>query len=115
MRFKDIQICSYFTMRFGLLWCKLSDTKAKDFWSGRIVTIDSETICHVEKKERTHQMNSDNRDIPQSPLTRFKRYRKFGFVLTDVQMAYCPSCKTQLNAGPNYVPERCSKCGQLID
>lgn len=59
-------------------------------------------------------MNSDNRDIPQSPITRFKRYRKFGFVLTEVQIAYCPSCKTQLNAGPNYVPERCSKCGQLI-
>ena len=60
-------------------------------------------------------MNSDNRDVPQSPITRFKRYRKFGFVLTEVQMAYCPSCKTQLNAGPNYVPERCSNCGQLID
>ena len=60
-------------------------------------------------------MNSDNRDVPQSPITRFKRYRKFGFVLTEVQMAYCPSCRKQLNAGPNYVPERCSKCGQLID
>ena len=60
-------------------------------------------------------MNSDNRDVPQNPLTRFKRYRKFGFVLTEVQVAYCPSCKTQLNAGLNYVPERCSKCGQLID
>lgn len=60
-------------------------------------------------------MNSDNRDVPQSPITRFKRYRKFGFVLTEVQVAYCPGCKTQLNAGPNYVPERCSNCGQLID
>ena len=60
-------------------------------------------------------MNSDNRDVPQSPITRFKRYRKFGFVLTEVQMAYCPSCRKQLNAGPNYVPERCSNCGQLID
>lgn len=53
MMFKDIQIGSYFTMRFGLLWCKISDTKAKDVWSGRIMTIDSEKICHVEKKRRT--------------------------------------------------------------
>ena len=55
MIFKDIQIGSYFSMRFGLLWCKISNTEAKDVWSGRIVTIDSETICHIEKKDRLHK------------------------------------------------------------
>ena len=60
-------------------------------------------------------MNSDKRDVPQNPITRFKRYRKFGFVLTEVQIAYCPSCRKQLNDGPKYVPERCINCGQLID
>lgn len=53
MMFKDIKIGSYFMMSFGLLWCKISDTEARDAWSGRLVAIDSETICHVEKKRRT--------------------------------------------------------------
>lgn len=53
MMFKDIKIGNYFTMSFGLLWCKISDTEARDAWSGHVVTIDSETSCHVEKKRRT--------------------------------------------------------------
>ena len=59
--------------------------------------------------------DTDKRDMPQAPLTRFKKYRKYGFVLTRHQYSYCPTCQAILNAGPNYMPERCSKCGQLID
>lgn len=59
--------------------------------------------------------SADTRDTPMEPLTRFKKYRKYGFVLTRTQYSYCPSCHAILNAGPNYMPEHCSKCGQLID
>lgn len=60
-------------------------------------------------------VGAENRDTPKEPLTRFKKYRKYGFALTQAQYAYCPSCEAMLNAGPNYMPKRCEECGQLID
>lgn len=59
--------------------------------------------------------SADTRDTPMEPLTRFKKYRKYGFCLTRAQYSYCPVCNAILNAGPNYMPDRCDKCGQLID
>ena len=45
--FSEVSVGSYFTLRKGLLWCKVSQTKAKDVWSGRIVTISPEVVCSV--------------------------------------------------------------------
>lgn len=52
---------------------------------------------------------------PEVPKTRFKKYKKYGFSLTRVQVAYCPACDHHLNAGPNFMPKRCNECGQLLD
>lgn len=56
-----------------------------------------------------------NREAPAVPLTRFKKHAKYGFALTEAQVAYCPACKHELNAGPDYMPKRCEECGQLLD
>lgn len=53
--------------------------------------------------------------IARKPRERTMRYRKFGFVITDQQCYDCPRCGEILNAGPNYQPRYCDKCGQKID
>lgn len=58
---------------------------------------------------------TENISVPAVPLTRFKKYAKYGFVLTEAQTCYCPNCTKQLNAGPNYMPETCEACGQFLD
>ena len=58
---------------------------------------------------------TDNINVPAVPLTRFKKHAKYGFALTEAQVAYCPACQKQLNAGPNYMPETCEACGQVLD
>lgn len=45
--FSEVSVGSYFTLRKGLLWCKVSRTTARDVWSGRIVTISPEVVCLV--------------------------------------------------------------------
>lgn len=49
--FSDVEIGSYFTLRKGLLWRKISQTEAKDVWSGRIVTVSPEVVCSIRIKE----------------------------------------------------------------
>ncbi len=53
--------------------------------------------------------------IARKPLERRMRYRKFGFVITEHQCFNCPRCGGILNAGPNYQPRYCGRCGQKID
>ena len=42
-------------------------------------------------------------------------YNKYGFVITLHQYCICPRCNHILNAGPDYQPDYCSKCGQHVN
>ena len=44
-----------------------------------------------------------------------QEYNKYGFVRVRTMTTSCPQCWARLNAGPNYMPNFCSKCGQEID
>ena len=45
--FSEVSISSYFTMRRGLLWRKITSTQAVDVWSNRVVQINPDVICHI--------------------------------------------------------------------
>lgn len=49
------------------------------------------------------------------PVPKIETYLKFGFVLTEIESYFCPRCEGRLNAGPDYQPEYCSKCGQKVN
>ena len=51
----------------------------------------------------------------RKPFTGTMVYNKYGFVRIQVMTTYCPACRKQLNAGPNYMPKCCSECGQKLD
>ena len=44
-----------------------------------------------------------------------KAYNKYGFAITLHQYCICPRCNHILNAGPDYQPDYCSKCGQHVN
>ena len=50
----------------------------------------------------------------RKPIARKITYLKFGFVITEHENHYCPSCNHVLNAGPNYQPRYCDQCGQKL-
>lgn len=47
MSFSKILIGAYFTMKQGLLWRKVSATEAVNVWTGHIVQINLDVICHI--------------------------------------------------------------------
>lgn len=49
------------------------------------------------------------------PIIEHREYLKFGFCRTRFQAFFCPVCKAQLSAGPNFQPRFCDVCGQKID
>lgn len=49
------------------------------------------------------------------PILRTKQYIKYGFVKMEHEYCCCPKCRDILNAGPNYQPEFCDRCGQALD
>lgn len=49
------------------------------------------------------------------PVTIARIHIKYGFVKVKQEYYICPICRNVLNAGPNYQPEHCDKCGQNID
>ena len=49
------------------------------------------------------------------PIFRTKQYIKYGFVKMEHEYCCCPKCRNILNAGPNYQPEFCDRCGQALD
>jgi predicted nucleic acid-binding Zn ribbon protein len=49
------------------------------------------------------------------PIEEEYKYDKFGFIETLAVRYHCPTCNNILNAGPNYRPTCCDKCGQLIN
>lgn len=54
------------------------------------------------------------RNIARKPIPKIETYLKYGFVLTEHECHFCPRCGQMLNAGPNYQPWCCDKCGQRI-
>lgn len=52
--------------------------------------------------------------IARKPVVKQLTYPKFGFVLVEHDTYLCPKCKKILNAGPNYQPRYCDKCGQRV-
>ena len=48
-------------------------------------------------------------------IIRSGTYKKYGFVVTLSHHCYCPRCNHILNAGPDYQPKYCDRCGQRVD
>ncbi len=53
--------------------------------------------------------------IAREPISKLETYLKFGFVLAEHEIFYCPRCGHVLNAGPSYQPRHCDQCGQRVD
>ena len=53
--------------------------------------------------------------VARSPVIKNGTYKKFGFVVTLSQYCYCPRCNHILNAGLDYQPKYCDRCGQRVD
>lgn len=51
----------------------------------------------------------------KKPIVKSRRYLKYGFAVMEQEQCLCPRCGDILNAGPNYQPGYCSRCGQRID
>lgn len=54
------------------------------------------------------------KEIARKPLPKIQTYLKYGFVVTEHDIYCCPRCKSILNAGPNYQPRYCDRCGQRV-
>lgn len=55
------------------------------------------------------------RNVARRPIEKTETYLKYGFVITEHKFHYCPKCGSVLNAGPNYIPNYCGRCGQKIN
>lgn len=53
--------------------------------------------------------------IGVKPISRIETIPRYGFVLTGHEFFDCPRCKSVLNAGPNYQPNYCDRCGQKVN
>lgn len=53
--------------------------------------------------------------IAKKPSAGTLKYLKYGFVITEHYCYSCPRCGRILNAGPNYQPGYCERCGQKIN
>lgn len=53
--------------------------------------------------------------IARKPKIKHGTYNKYGFAITLHQHCICPRCNHILNAGPDYQPDYCSKCGQHVN
>lgn len=49
------------------------------------------------------------------PVAITRIHIKYGFVKVKQEYYICPICRNVLNAGPDYQPEHCDKCGQALD
>ncbi len=49
------------------------------------------------------------------PIITKREYMKWGFVPTRFQAFICPACNDVLNAGRDYQPRFCAKCGAKLD
>lgn len=52
--------------------------------------------------------------VSMKPIVEKRVYLKFGFVIVKSQVCLCPKCYHTVNAGPNYQPDHCDKCGQRL-
>lgn len=54
------------------------------------------------------------KEIARKPEREVSNYLKYGFVVMECVRYSCPRCSSVLNAGPNYQPRYCDKCGQKV-
>lgn len=55
-----------------------------------------------------------SKSIARKAVSRTETYLKYGFVVTEYEKYLCPRCRSILNAGPNYQPKYCERCGQKV-
>lgn len=53
------------------------------------------------------------KNIARKPIPKIHTYLKYGFI-TEHDIYICPRCRNILNAGPDYQPQYCDKCGQRV-
>lgn len=53
--------------------------------------------------------------ITMKPVSKVEVIVRYNFVKLEHEYHYCPVCGSVLNAGPNYHPDFCEKCGQALD
>lgn len=53
--------------------------------------------------------------IAMKPVSKIEIIVRYNFVKLEHECHYCPVCGSVLNAGPNYHPNFCEKCGQALD
>ena len=53
--------------------------------------------------------------IAMRPVSKVEIISRYNFVKLEHEYHYCPACSSVLNAGPNYHPNFCEKCGQALD
>lgn len=53
--------------------------------------------------------------IAMKPVSKIEVIVRYNFVKLEHESYYCPVCGSVLNAGPNYHPNFCEKCGQALD
>lgn len=54
------------------------------------------------------------KSVARKPIPRLDTYLKFGFVITEHEVHLCPRCGDIIDAGPDYQPGYCGKCGQKV-
>lgn len=55
------------------------------------------------------------KSVARKPIPRLDTYLKFGFVITEHEVHLCPRCGDIIDAGSNYQPGYCGKCGQKVN
>ena len=53
--------------------------------------------------------------IAKKPVSKTGIVIRYNFVKLEHEYHYCPVCGGALNAGPDYYPDFCEKCGQTLD
>ena len=53
--------------------------------------------------------------IAMKPVSKTEIVIRYNFVKLEHEYHYCPACGGTLNAGPDYYPDFCEKCGQALD
>ena len=53
--------------------------------------------------------------VARRPISNVETYTQMGKYIIKAVFYYCPRCQQRQNAGPNYQPRYCDRCGQRIN
>ncbi len=54
------------------------------------------------------------KSVARKPVPKIQTYAKYGIAIVGHDIYICSRCKRVLDTGPNYQPQYCSECGQLV-